>query len=79
MKIEHVAKKEFKYGDKIIKKGQVFAPQGGRWDKKIMNPDNGMVFVREVEEVSANVCEDCGREFDKPQGLSAHMRHCKGG
>lgn len=80
MKIEHVAKKDFKYGGEIIKKGQTFAPLGGRWDKKIMNPENGMVFVREVEEPAAVYsCDKCGREFSKPQGLSAHKRHCKGG
>ena len=79
MKIEYVAKKDFKYGEnKFIEKGQIFVPGGGRWDKKIMDPENGFVFVREVEETGAHVCEGCGREFSKPQGLSAHARHCKG-
>ena len=82
MIIEYVAKKAFKYGDRIIKKGDIFESAGGRWDKQILDPDNGFVFLREANkppqeaEKPGVMCGKCGRTFSTPQGLAAHSRYC---
>ena len=47
--IEYRAKDDFKYGGKLIEKGEVWTPEGGRFDDKII--EHGTVYMVDVDEV----------------------------
>ena len=44
--IEYIAKRDFKYGDKEVKRGDVIEPAGGKWDHKIFTEASGFVTVQ---------------------------------
>ena len=72
--IRHIVKRgfdEYKPGDEYI-------PKGDKNEKAIIEFFCYTEEVEEAEAVKDYVCE-CGRSFEKPQGLSAHKRFCKGG
>lgn len=46
MTVRYRARKTFKYGGKTVKKGRIWKPAGGKFDKHIM--DQGGLVYREV-------------------------------
>ena len=73
--------KSFKYDGEVLEPGDVFEPVGGKWDHKLLDPDNKYIRYgkrpqKEPKQEEIYACEHCDREFDTPQGRSAHMRFC---
>lgn len=46
-------------------------------NQRPLEPKSTAVGAEKASE-PAHVCEGCGKSFAKPQGLSAHKKHCKG-
>jgi len=46
--IDYVVVREFKYNGKEYKTGDLWKPEGSRWDSKIANLDNKFVMVPEA-------------------------------
>jgi hypothetical protein len=42
---KYVVRKPFKYGGKYLEAGTEFVPDGGKWDKQILNAANGLVVA----------------------------------
>jgi hypothetical protein len=51
--IKYIAKKEFKYDGREVKRGEVVEPAGGKWDEKIFNESSGFVTVQPADKPPA--------------------------
>ena len=43
---KYILRKKMKYNGKVLEAGAEFKPAGGKWDAKILDPDNGLVTIQ---------------------------------
>lgn len=44
---KYIVRKPFKYDGEYLEAGTEFVPTGGRWDKQIIDLDNGLVRIEQ--------------------------------